>query len=36
MTGGDAFADHGIVVTALIVTYNHARFIEEALEGALG
>ena len=35
MAGGDIFADCQIVVTALVVTYNHVRFIEEALSSAL-
>jgi glycosyltransferase involved in cell wall biosynthesis len=35
MTGGSIFADQGIVATALIVTYNHARFIQEALDSVL-
>jgi glycosyltransferase involved in cell wall biosynthesis len=35
MTGGNIVADREIVVTALIVTYNHVHFIEEALDSAL-
>ena len=33
--GGSIFANREIIATTLIVTYNHVRFIEEALDSAL-